>query len=469
MSAFTLEGGLGLLMLAVLVAGLFARGDDRRWLGWVATAGVLALLALSMGLGPTAPRLSGAFALDGLAIFAKRLFLVATFIGLLGGVSSSDAAFKRRAGEYHLLVLASLLGMLVLASARDLILLFVAFELMSLPLYALSGFRKRDPMAVEAALKFFLVGSVSSAVMAYGLSFVYGAARTTQLAGVAKAFAAGDAWLVLGLVATFVGFGFKIAAFPFHMWVPDTYEAATTPFVAWLSVAPKAAGFVALFRVYFEGIGPDASAWGPMAAGLATLTIIGGNLMALPQQNTKRLLAYSGIAHIGYMLVGLAAASASGVAMVLFYLVAYVFGNMGAFLVVEAVARSEKSEHVSAFRGLAQRSPLLALAMLLFLLSLGGIPFVAGFWAKLWVFWAAAQRGLYWLVLVGAILTVVALFYYLLIARKMYIEAPEKAGRIPVDPALAVSVILCVLGVVIFGVYPKPIVMAALRVAAPLF
>jgi NADH-quinone oxidoreductase subunit N len=294
-SAFTLEGGLGVLMLAVLVAGLFARGDDRRWLGWLATAGVLVLIALSLAMAPTAPRLGGAFALDGLAIFAKRLFLVATFIGLLGGVSAPDPVFRRRAGEYHLLVLASLLGMLVLASARDLILLFVAFELMSLPLYALSGFRKRDGVAVEAALKFFLVGSVSSAVMAYGLSFVYGAARTTQLAGVARAFAAGDPWLVLGLVATFVGFGFKIAAFPFHMWVPDTYEAATTPFVAWLSVAPKAAGFVAIFRVYFEGLGPDAGGWSPMAAGLATLTIVGGNLMALPQQNAKRLLAYSGI------------------------------------------------------------------------------------------------------------------------------------------------------------------------------
>jgi NADH-quinone oxidoreductase subunit N len=469
MSAFTVEIGLGVIMLAVFAASLGARGEDRRWVGWLATVGVLVLVALSMVLTPTAPRLGGAFVQDGLAIFAKRLFLIATFIGLLGGVSLPDAVFKRRAGEYHLLVLASLLGMVVLASARDLILLFVAFELMSMPLYALSGFRKRDGVAVEAALKFFLVGSVSSAVMAYGLSFVYGAARTTQLAGVAKAFPAGDPWLVLGLVAAFVGLGFKIAAFPFHMWVPDTYEAAITPFVAWLSVAPKAAGFVALFRVYFEGMGAHAGAWGPMAAGLATLTIIAGNLMALPQQNTKRLLAYSGIAHIGYMLVGIAAASATGVAMVLFYLVAYVFGNMGAFLVVEAVARSEGSEHVSAFRGLAQRSPLLALAMLLFLLSLGGIPFVAGFWAKLYVFWAAAQEGLYWLVLVGAILTVVALFYYLLIARKMYIEAPETAVRIRLDPALALSVLLCVLGVVVFGVYPKPIVMAALRVAAPLF
>jgi NADH-quinone oxidoreductase subunit N len=265
------------------------------------------------------------------------------------------------------------------------------------------------------------------------------------------------------------GVAFKIAAFPFHMWVPDTYEAASTPFVAWLSVAPKAAGFVALFRIYFEGAGDRAGVWGPAAAALATATMLAGNLMALPQKNAKRLLAYSGVAQIGYMLVGIAAASASGTAMVLFYLVAYVFGNMGAFLVVEAVARSENSESTSAFRGLSQRSPLLALAMLLFLLSLGGIPFVAGFWAKLYVFWAAAERGLYWLVLVGAILTVVALFYYLLIAKSMYIEASAQTGAVKVAPALAASLVLCVLGILVLGVYPKSVVMAALRVAAPLF
>ena len=467
--ALPLELGLGGLLLLVFVVGLAHRGSDRRAIGWVATGGVLGLALASFLVRPTGPALGGMFVQDGLAIFAKRLFLGATFIGLLASLSVPEAGRGRRAGEYHLLVLASLLGMLVLASARDLILLFVAFELMSIPLYVLAGFFKRQDEAVEASLKFFLVGSVSSAVMAYGLSFVYGATGTTDLAKVAKAAASGHPLLLLGLLAAFAGFAFKIAAFPFHMWVPDTYEAASTPFVAWLSVAPKAAGFVALFRVYFEGAGEHAAAWIPVAAGLATLTIVAGNLMALPQQNTKRLLAYSGIAHIGYMLVGFSAASAAGVAMVLFYLVAYVFANMGAFLVVEAVARSEGSEATAAFRGLAQRSPLLALAMLIFLLSLGGIPFVAGFWAKLYVFWAAAAVGLYWLVLIGAVLTVVALFYYLLVAKRMYIEPPERTGPVRVSGTLALAVILCVVGVVGLGIYPKPVVMAALQVATPLF
>jgi NADH-quinone oxidoreductase subunit N len=189
-------------------------------------------------------------------------------------------------------------------------------------------------------------------------------------------------------------------------------------------------------------MGEQVLLWVPLAAGLATLTIVAGNLMAIPQQNVKRLFAYSGIAHIGYMLIGFAAVSAEGVAMMLFYLVAYLFGNMGAFLVVEAVAQSDGSESLSAYRGLAQRSPVLALSMLLFLLSLGGIPFVAGFWAKLYVFWAAAQQGLYWLVLVGAILTVVALFYYLLVAKRMYIDAPEKMAPVTAPFLLNFSSIL---------------------------
>ena len=465
-----LEIGLGLLMLGVFVVGVVARGDGRRRAGPLSAVGVLALTVGSFFLEPSPAVGRGAFVLDGLALFAKQLFLVATFIGILGSLSLRDPAFRRRAPEYYLLLLASLLGMLVLAGARELILLFVAFELMSIPLYVLSGFLKREDIAVEAALKFFLVGTVSSAILAYGLSFVYGAAGTTDLAGVARALAQPGPLLILGMLLVLAGFGFKIAAFPFHMWVPDTYEAASTPFVAWLSVAPKAAGFVALFRVYLEGVGDTVALWVPIVAVLSAITMVAGNLMALPQQNSKRLLAYSGIAHIGYMLVGLAAVSASGTAMVLFYLVAYVFGNMGAFLVIESVAQEAGgSTHLDALRGLAQRSPLLALAMLLCLLSLGGIPFVAGFWAKLYVFWAAAQVGLYWLVLVGAILTVVALFYYLILARRMYIEAPQRTGRIPVSPPLALAILICTLGVVGLGVYPKPLVELALRVANGLF
>ena len=305
LAPFVLEAGLGLLLLLVFVAGLLARGEDRRGIAWLATGGVLVLGVVAMFLKPAGAGLGGMFVQDGLAIFAKRVFLAATFIGLLAGLSLTDRAFARRAAEYHLLLLSSLLGMLVLASARDLILLFLAFELMSIPLYVLAGFLKQDATAVEASLKFFLVGSVSSAVMVYGLSFMYGAAGSTDLAKIAAATAGTDPLLTLGLVAALVGFAFKIAAFPFHMWVPDTYEAASTPFVAWLSVAPKAAGFVAVFRVYFEGTGERAAAWMPAAALLATVTMLAGNLMALPQQNTKRLLAYSGIAQIGYMLVGL--------------------------------------------------------------------------------------------------------------------------------------------------------------------
>jgi NADH-quinone oxidoreductase subunit N len=463
-----LEVGLAVLILLVFVVGLSWRGPDKRQLGVLVAIGLAVLLWMAFRVEPGAVLFGGTFVQDELAIFAKRLFLLATILGVLASLSLRAPTFARRATEYYVAMLASLLGMLVLASARELILLFVAFELMSIPLYVISGFRKREEESIEAALKFFLIGTVSSAFIVYGLSFVYGISRTTDMAGVAAALQDGHPLLILGLVLTLGGLGFKIAAFPFHMWVPDTYEAASTPFVAWLSVAPKAAGFVVMFRLYLEGVGGPVVLWVPVAAGLAAITIVAGNLMAIPQQNVKRLLAYSGIAHIGYMLVGFAAVSADGVAMMLFYLVAYLFGNMGAFFVVEAVAQSDGSEAISAYKGLAQRSPVLALCMLLFLLSLGGIPFVAGFWAKLLVFKAAAQsdQGLYWLVLVGAILTVVALFYYLLVAKRMYIDAPERAQPVPVSPFLALSIFVCAAGVVGVGVYPKPLVMAALRAAS---
>lgn len=465
----TLELALGGLMLVVFGLGLFWGPARRREIGTVTAVGLGGLLLLALVLDARGPLFDGAFVVDGLARFFKLVFILATLLGVVGGLALPEAPFRRRAPEYHLLLLTSLLGMMLLASARELVLLFVAFELMSIPLYVLAGFVKREELAVEASLKFFLVGSLSTAVLAYGLSFLYGATGTTALPAIVRALGTGDPLLVLGFLLVLAGVGFKIAAVPFHMWVPDTYEAASTPFVAWLSVAPKAAGFAAIFRVFVEGAGDRAAVWVPFAALLAGVTIVAGNLMALPQTNMKRLLAYSGIAHIGYMLLGVAAVSPYGVAVVLFYLVAYLFSNMGAFLVVEAVARTEGSTSIVVFRGLAQRSPLLALAMLLFLLSLGGIPFVVGFWAKLYVFWAAAQAGRYELVVLGAVLTVVALFYYLLVAKQMYIDAPATTAPVVVPPALAVVLVVTALAVVLLGLYPGPLVDAALRAAAPLF
>jgi len=444
-------------------------GPARTGIGWLTLGGLIAIFGLTFLATEGASILRGSFVQDGLALFAKRLFIGSAALSVLGSLTLKHDAFTRRTAEYHFALVASLLGMSILASAREFVLLFVAFELMSIPLFLMTGFLKRDAVASEAALKFFLVGTASSALIAYGMSFVYGVTGSTTLDAIPAAMIDGHPLMRLGMALLLAGLGFKIAAFPFHMWAPDTYEAASTPFVAWLSVAPKAAGFIAIIRLFVEGVGSAALIWMPAISVLAGMTIVMGNLMAIPQQNIKRLLAYSGIAHIGYMLVGLAALSSSGVAMMLFYLVAYMFGNMGAFLVVEAVARSEQSDGIEAYRGLAQRSPLLALAMLIFLLSLGGIPFVAGFWAKLYVFWAAIERGLYGLVFLGAVLTVVALYYYLVVARRMYIEAPLRRDPVPVPGLLRAAILVCLIGVVGMGVYPSPWVEMAQRVASTLF
>jgi len=471
------ESALFALAVIVLLAGIIRptprgyaaeeapEGPAGSAVGWVTLLGLLAIFGLTFLATEGTSILRGAFVQDGLAIFAKQLFIASAALSVLGSLTIRHDAFTRRTSEYHFALVASLLGMSVLASSRELVLLFVAFELMSLPLFLLTGFLKRDAVAPEAALKFFLVGTASSAVIVYGMSFVYGVAGSTSFDAIPAAMAGGHPLMMLGMTLLLAGLGFKIAAFPFHMWAPDTYEAASTPFVAWLSVAPKAAGFVAIIRLFVEGVGQAALIWIPALSVLAGMTIVTGNFMAIPQQNIKRMLAYSGVAHIGYILVGLAALSSSGVGMMLFYLVAYMFGNMGAFLVVEAVSQSEQSNDINAYRGLARRSPLLALAMLIFLLSLGGIPFVAGFWAKLYVFWAAIERGLYGLVFLGAVLTVVALYYYLQVARQMYIEAPARPDPVTIPTPLIAAIVACLIGVIGMGVYPGPWVTMVMRIA----
>jgi NADH-quinone oxidoreductase subunit N len=464
-----LEAGLFALLVIVLVSGLAQAGRSGRLPGVIALVGLVALTVYAFTMRSGSSALDGTFVVDDLALIAKRLFLVSASLSVLAALGLRAPEHARRSAEYHVALLGSLLGMLFLGSARELVLFFVAFELMSIPLYFLTGFQKTDERAPEGALKFFVIGSVSSAVILYGLSFVYGATGTTAMSSIAAALSSGSGEALLGLGLMLAGLSFKIAAIPFHMWVPDTYEAAGTPFVAWLSVAPKAAGFIVIFRLYVEGVGADALIWIPAAATLATVTIIGGNLMAIPQQNIKRLLAYSGVAHIGYLLMGLAAMNVAGIGMMLFYLVAYLFGNMGAFFVVQVVSESEGGDAIDSYRGLARRSPVLALSLLIFLLSLGGIPFLAGFWAKLFIFMAIIERGTYWLAFVGAVATVIALYYYLVVARRMYIDEPQRADPIPVPAVVLVAILICAAGVVVMGAYPEPWVAAAQQAASALF
>ncbi|MFQ5787227.1 MAG: NADH-quinone oxidoreductase subunit N [Thermodesulfobacteriota bacterium] len=454
-----LESILLLGILVVFFMDLFLPKSKKIVSGIFTLILLLLLILISIIMDTKGLIFSKSFVNDSFSITLKQIFIIATAIATLGSINHAERFLKGREGEYFLLLLFSLVGMMVVVSSRELLLLFVGFELMSIPLYVLSGFSKENPRSAEGAIKIFLFGTVSSALLLLGIGIFFAVAGTTSWSPFLQLKGLTDPLGTLALIILFSGFGFKIAAFPFQFWVPDTYEGSPTPFVAFLSVAPKIAGFGILFRFFFEALDPLYINWTLYAFWIAALTMIIGNLLALPQKNIKRLLAYSGIAHIGYILLGLASGSQLGLEMSVFYFVAYLFSNMGAFLVAEVVSRSNGTDELDSFKNLSSRSPLLSLAMLIFLLSLGGIPFVVGFWAKLYIFLAAAKSGYFSLVFLGALMTVVALFYYLNIARRMYIdEKAEEIKPLSLPLSLSVSISVCALLVILLGFYPNGIV-----------
>lgn len=466
-----LTGGI----LLVLVADLLLDGESKKALGWLTALvlGTVLIASYDENLGTRGIAVFGKYEGGAWPLYIKRIFLVAGLIATLGSLEEVNRRFHRRQGEYWLLLLFSLLGMTLLPGARDLVLLIVCFELMGIPLYLLAGYAKNEPgpdgsqKGPEAALKLYLVGAASTGLTLFGLSLVYGLAGTTEFAGLDAT--PDSPLLTLGLTMVLAGLGFKIGMVPFHTWVPDTYEGASTPFVAFLSVAPKLAGFSALISVFIGGFAHHGHIWIPILLGVSAVTMGLGNLLAIPQKNVKRLLAFSGVAQIGYMLLALASRDADGVGILLFFAAGYTVTNMGAFLVVHAVASSGAGEDIESFDGLAQRSPWLALAMLLFLLSLAGIPFVVGFWAKFYVFMAAWQAGFVGLVVAGAVLAVLGLFYYLQVARAMYMRP---AGHRPVVSAhggLGLAIALCLLMVVVMGLFPAPFVDGAIQASSAFF
>lgn len=444
---------VAVLAVALLATDLAPAEGERRGVGVLAAGGLLVAFALTW-LADPGDAFAGTWRNDAFTLYTQRLVLAAGAIGCVGSIDHADRVFPRRQGEYYLLLVSSVLGMTLLAGARDLVLLLVAFELMSVPQYVLAAIHKDTARGAEGATKMYLAGSLSAAFSIYGASFLVGVAGTTSLAAISQAPA--SPLLVLGGLLMLAGMAYKIGAVPFHMWIPDTYQVAPTPFVAFLSVAPKAAGMAALIRLQgVPGDGTLAHAWTPVVLVVCVATMLLGNLLAIPQSNVRRLLAWSGIGHAGLLLLALALGTVDGIAAILFYLATYIVSNMGAFLVVEAVG-ARVGDEIPAWNGLARRSPGLALAMLLCLLSLGGIPFVAGFWGKLFLFRAAWAAGQGALVLLGALLAVVGLFYYLKVARAVYVEPPSDPSPIVVGRPTLVAIVLALVGVVGLGLLPGP-------------
>ncbi|NOY89954.1 MAG: NADH-quinone oxidoreductase subunit N [Deltaproteobacteria bacterium] len=460
--------------LIVLLADIALPKNGGRHLGLFMAAAFAAIFGASFFLDSSGRVFDGVWVGGDFTLFFDRVFLLAGTLACLGSLDHVARHMPGRQGEYYLLLAASVLGMMLLPGARDLILLVVCFELMGMPLYLLAGWAKTDDTrgrgknAAEAALKFYLVGAVSSVFLLLGLALVVGMSGTTSIE--ALGHMRHSALFDLGLLTLFGGMGFKIGVVPFHMWVPDTYEGAPTPFVAFLSVAPKAAGFAALTVVFLAGFHVPSGSFMPLMLLLAATTMIVGNLFALRQESAKRLLAYSGITQVGYMLLAFATGTRLGTAMLLFYLLGYTVTNIGAFMVIEATASGDQGEdRVSDFDGLYARSPALALAMLLFLLSLAGIPFVVGFWAKLYVFIAAWEAGHGVLVFLGAVLAVVALFYYMRIARAMYMNEPKDTSPIKTPFGVKLAIAICLAGVVGMGAYPAPFLEQAMLASRSLF
>ncbi len=467
-----------LLVLAfiVITIDLFGRRRaDRRVLGYTSIAGLLIVLGvigwqsiplLNADAPAVTPVLGGMVKVD----LTVQLFRV-LFVGaaLLTALLTLDFKPMRQNSEYYSLLIFSTIGMGTMAAASNLVMLYVGLETTSIALYMLVGFMRDTRPSTEAGMKYFLFGAFASTIFLYGLSLLFGFTGHTSYQDVSAALTkmvSGQQSLpiMVAMVLVIVGFGFKTAAVPFHMWTPDVYEGAPTPITAFISVASKAAGFAILVRFFVLVFGSIQDQWVGLMAALATATMIVGNVLAIPQRNIKRMLAYSSIAQAGYVLIGVAAAGSDGRAAVLFYLTAYVLTNVAAFAVVEIVTNMTGSELIKDMAGLSRRSPGVALGLLAAMLSLGGIPPLAGFFAKFFIFNAAVgytdangAHTLVWLALVGVLNSIVALYYYLIILRVVYVERAE-GDEVPakVSGSLVFSLVLTSAGMLILGVLATP-------------
>jgi NADH-quinone oxidoreductase subunit N len=479
---FTPELTLAAFAIVVILLDLFIQ--RKGWLVVVSLAGVVVAAGFTIAMwgGSSQALFNNMLAVDNFALFFKLLFLAIAALVILASVDYVSR-FARFQGEYYALVLLSALGMMLMAATAELISIYMALELTSISLYVLVGFLK-DPKSTEASLKYLLLGAVASAVLLFGMALVFGFTGKTQLGEIARVIQAlslsgvlASPGLILGMVLMVAGFGFKIAAIPFHMWVPDVYEGAPTPITAYLSVASKAAGFAIILRVFYSAFGLPSWLsldWGLIFAVLAAIGMTLGNIVAIPQANIKRMLGYSSIAQAGYLMVGLAtvglspAADILGRSGLLFFLASYALTNLGAFTAIIAISGKLDSDLIQDYSGMGRRAPLLALALTLCLISLIGMPPAAGFIAKFYIFSGAVQHGLLWLVIIAVINSVISAYYYLRVVKVMWLGEPASEEKVPSSGALRLALSLSCLGVLLLGIIPG-YVMKLAELAAKMF
>lgn len=454
-----------LTALLVLLAELVTPATRKRWLGVVSLVGLLIATGATIDLwGTDASAFNKMIVADDFGLFLTFVILLGAMLSVLLAMDFARAHHLEQ-GELYTLMLASVVGMILMATALDLIVIFLALEVLSLPLYVLTAFKRTDAHSLEAGLKYFLLGAFSSAFFLYGIAFIFGATGSTNLRVIAEAvlkYPHADL-LIVGAGLLLVGFAFKVALVPFHWWTPDVYEGAPTAVTAFMSVAVKAAAFGAFFRAFLIALPALAFDWRIVLAVIAVLTMTLGNIAALVQSNIKRMLAYSSIAHAGYILIALVAMGPQGIASALFYLLAYTLTNVGAFGAVIALSDGERERlEIRDFGGAARQYPFLAAMFAIFMLSLAGFPPLAGFAGKFLIFSAAVETGWGWLAVVGVLNSLVSVYFYLRPVVQMYMsDVTPGWDRIRVAPLVVVALVIALLGVIALGVYPTPAIVLA--------
>jgi NADH-quinone oxidoreductase subunit N len=460
---------LALLSFLILLMQSVNSARFKDYYGYISVIGILAAIAVvcsqasSFDLRSVQYSFNGMWVVDNYSRFFKLIFLLGTGLTILISIKYLENEGMQH-GEYFALILFATLGMMIMASAAELITIFLGIELMSVSLYVLCGYTRTRMISNEAALKYFLLGSFATGFLLYGIALIYGSTGTSDIKAISKFIATTgfqSPTIIMGMALLVIGFGFKAALVPFHMWTPDVYTGAPAPITAFMSAGPKAAAFAAFARIFMEALPSLQGQWTAVIWIMAVLTMTVGNIIALVQDNIKRMLAYSSIAHAGYVLVAFLSAGELGITSILYYMLAYTFMNIGAFAIITVLGgKGEERIHIQDYKGLGYKHPLAAIAMSLFLFSLAGIPPTGGFIGKFYIFSAAIKEGYVGLAIIGVMNSVISVYYYLRVTVAMYMEVPAttKAGETPAlifSPALVLAIVISAYGVLSLGLFPS--------------